>query len=375
MAAGGYARGMATHSTADHVAELDLHPNEASGLLDVADAALLDNFGWDRAFWSVLDETDVRDCIVLIGHRRDAGLDEGWSAQRLKVRRMGDADEASDAEAVARWDGWVYVFGSHHGGKSGPIRRKEQWIARFREDRVAEEIAGDGEGVSLTVLDTGFRLHRLVNDALADCDVDVLPMTKKMRKAFVKPTVKELKRTAARDLVRKHDWTINIEGATFTASGSLLLGLRFPVTAEGFPIVVQLDGCAELFGAASQLPAVEAVWAVDAVGRNGSQAGVRDLCIDGRHLQLVTGDLDSAGKGSVIRKEYKGGRSTVSTHFETRLDGTAGGYVDARRVREFPENPRIEGMAVGPEGLYFYVADEDDFIALRSTPLFTGGDG
>lgn len=362
---------MTVSSDVDHLAELDMRPNEASGLLAVADQALLDHFGWDRAFWSVLDEDDVAKCVVLMGHATGAQPHEGWAVQRPVVDRLGDAEEASDAESVDRWDGWVYIFGSHHGGKSGPIRRSEQWVARFREDAVVGE-NGDDAKVSLTVVNTGFRLHRLVNDALRDSDIEVLPMAKKMRKAFIKPTLKQVKGTAAAEMVRKGDWTINIEGVTFTPSGSLLLGLRFPVAADGLPIIVQLGGCADLFASPSRLPEVEGVWVVDAVGRKGSQAGIRDLCMDGRHLQLVTGDLDSAGKGSVIREEYKGGRNTVSTHFETKLDASGGGYVDARRVREFPDNPRIEGLAVDAGGRYYYVADEDEFISLRCTPLLAG---
>ncbi len=39
--------------------DLDLAPNEASGLLPVADRPLLEAHGWDQAFWVVLDEGAV----------------------------------------------------------------------------------------------------------------------------------------------------------------------------------------------------------------------------------------------------------------------------------------------------------------------------
>jgi hypothetical protein len=41
--------------------------------------------------------------------------------------------KTEDAESVARHDGWVYVFGSHFGGKGGPLQPKRGFVARFRE--------------------------------------------------------------------------------------------------------------------------------------------------------------------------------------------------------------------------------------------------
>ena len=67
-----------------HQYNLDMHPNEASGLLAIENEALLDEHGWDLAFWVVLDEGTVQDCVALAGHRRDAGdLGEGWEIERL----------------------------------------------------------------------------------------------------------------------------------------------------------------------------------------------------------------------------------------------------------------------------------------------------
>jgi hypothetical protein len=55
-----------------HRLELNLNPNEASGLLAVEDEALLAAHGWELAFWAVLDEGEIEDCVAIIGHRRDA---------------------------------------------------------------------------------------------------------------------------------------------------------------------------------------------------------------------------------------------------------------------------------------------------------------
>jgi len=40
--------------------ELNLHPNEASGLLTIGDKELLVEHGWDLRFWACLDEVRSR---------------------------------------------------------------------------------------------------------------------------------------------------------------------------------------------------------------------------------------------------------------------------------------------------------------------------
>lgn len=71
------------------VAELDLAPNEASGLLRVHDRAVCAAAGWDRAFWTVLDEVDVAGCVAMIGHTAGASLDRGWQARTVRLDRTG----------------------------------------------------------------------------------------------------------------------------------------------------------------------------------------------------------------------------------------------------------------------------------------------
>ena len=355
----------------DHVAELHLDPNEASGLQRVGSAALLERYGWDLGLWSVLDEVDASECVVLLGHRAGAEPHEGWTSRRLRGERVGHNGPVQDAEAVADWDGWVYVFGSHHGHKAGPIRRKVQWVARFEEVAVTGG-ADEEPSVPLTVVHTELQVHRLLNDALLDSDLDLMPMTDAMDRAFITATIDKLRGTPDEGRVRAGDWTVNIEGADFTDDGDLLLGLRFPIGADGSPLIVQLSGWDALFTDPMGLPTVEAIWQVEAIGRNGSLAGVRDLCTIGDQLHVVTGDLDSAGKGSIIREEYPEGAETVSTHFSTTLNERTGGRVSATYVREFADNPRIEGVAADADGRFFYVSDEDTSVSLRSTPLLGG---
>ena len=127
-----------------HRLELNLHPNEASGLLTVEDEPLLEAHGWEIAFWAVLDEGEIEDCVAVIGHRRGADLSEGWEIERLRAEPMGDARKTEDAEAITRHDGWIYILGSHFGGKGGPLQPKRGFVARFRE--AGDEHASEDPG-------------------------------------------------------------------------------------------------------------------------------------------------------------------------------------------------------------------------------------
>jgi hypothetical protein len=105
--------------------------------------------------------------------------------------------------------------------------------------------------------------------------------------------------------------------------------------------------------------------------------GVRDLALlktdEGEELHLVTGNVDSRDKQSVLVHDYPGGRETVATHFRCVLPKNVhSGSLEAEFVREFPSLPRVEGMSVTPEGPTYYVTDEDEGVHLRLTRLLVG---
>jgi hypothetical protein len=146
--------------------DLNLHPNEASDLLPVASEHILEAHEWDRAFWTVLDEGAVESSVALIGHQRGGEEEDGrWETARPRFRVKGDKDATEDAEVCARRDGWIYLVGSHYGGKSGPLEGKRAFLARFREDDHSGAV--DAPKVEMQVTLNKFRLHRAVNDALA----------------------------------------------------------------------------------------------------------------------------------------------------------------------------------------------------------------
>jgi hypothetical protein len=355
--------------------DLNLHPNEASGLLDIGDGALLAEHGWDLGFWAVLDEGKIEDCIAAIGHREGSPVDEGWEIERLRADALGDVGKTEDAEAITRDErtGFVYILGSHFGSKSGPLQPKRGFVARFRESDVGN--VTEDPAMQLEVSRRSFALHRLVNDALKVNGPDLIPLGKQSHKLFIDATIergnKEGKKWAG--LVREDDYPINVEGAAFRQSDTLLLGLRFPTSSEGSPILVELEGIEGLFDP-DALPEVRGFWTVDAVGRNGDIAGVRDLflaCTEGaEELHLVTGNVDSRDKQSVLVKDYAGGRETVATHFRCDLPpDTHSGALKGEFVREFPSLPRVEGITVIEGGRAFYITDEDEGVHLRLTRL------
>src|SRR5918995_685126 len=301
--------------------ELNLHPNEASGLEEIRDEELLGEHGWDLGFWACLDEGEIEDCVAAIGHRRG-------------------------------------------------------FVARFRETDVGH--ITEDPAMELDVSRRSFALHRLINDALEESGPELIPLGKQSHKALIAATIergeKENKKWAG--LVCEDDYPINIEGAAFREN-TLLLGLRFPTTAEGRPILVELEGIDSLFDPDGALPEVRGFWTADAVGKGGEMAGVRDLALlgtgEGEELHLVTGNVDSRDKQSVLIQDYPGGRETVATHFHCVLPEDAhSASLTAEFVREFPSLPRVEGMSVTPEGRTYYVTDEDEGVHLRLTRLLVG---
>ena len=358
-----------------YLMELNLHPNEASGLLTMGDETLLEKHGWDLGFWVVLDEGEIEDCVAAIGHRRGSPENEGWEIERLRASVDGNSGRTEDAEAITldRDTGYVYILGSHFGGKAGPLQPKRGFVARFSEADVGK--VTEDPAMRLEVSRRSFALHRLINDALGESGLGLIPLGVQTRRALIEATIErgEEKGKKWAGLVREDDYPINIEGAAFREGGSLLLGLRFPTTAEGKPILIELHGIDRLFDGG--LPEVAGFWSTDAVGRNGEVAGVRDLAlletVGEEELHLVTGNVDSRDKQSVLVRDYPGGRETVATHFRCILPRDShAGNLETELVREFPNLPRVEGIAITPQGRAFYVTDEG--VHLRLTRLLAG---
>jgi hypothetical protein len=366
--------------------DVGLDPNEASGLCPIESEALLDRLGWSEGYWTILDDGPIERCIAAIGRKaddEDAEPQDGHGSHGpWLVRRMVPPEppegwpDTDDGEAIATRDGVVYAFGSLYGAKEGPLELERQFVARFREDEVEvvddPDLDDDHDPVCapLEVVGDAFRLHRSINDALRDSGLPLLDPGPKVRKK----TVGKARKAAIDDeaawshRLRWDDHPVNIEGATFLPSGALVLGLRIPVHADGHPLLVVVEGLERAFEEEDVHPRVVGVHVVANVGTPAAPTGVRDLAVrGGSSLHLLVGNLDSAGKGSVLLEALPEGVRAVSSQWHIDLDG---GVLPSRDLgavpdAEFPDLYRVEGLAYDPEGRPRYVVDEDERVGLR----------
>ncbi len=322
-----------------HLVELRAAGNEASDLLRVHDPRLLDQLGARAAFWTVLDEGPLEQCLALLA----LGHDGVWSALHVLADAGGQAGRTEDAEALAYRDGWVYVLGSHFGKKKGPLRPKRAFVARFRESLAPR----------LEIVRNPFALHRMVNDALAG-HTDAPPPG--VRESFITATVRrglERSKVWAAHLL-DGDHPINVEGAAFTEAGTLLIGLRWPVTRAGEPLLIEVDW-----------PWGGEPRAVDVYPLHGlakGPLGVRAVSAreDGS-FDVIVGSIDALDKGSVLLDEHPGARDATCRHYRYVPGGSP------RLIKDLAPLHHVEGVSE-LDGRALYVTDEDHRIALYSGP-------
>lgn len=353
--------------------EIDLHlePNEASDLCPALDAEALAARGWDAALATVLDEASAERALAILGHAAGAAPDAGWKAVRVPCKPSAGKGKTEDAESCARRDGWIYMLGSQFGKKAGPLSPRRSWIARVREDSIAATLAGERSTAELEVVRLRFTLHRAINDALLASGIELIERGPQTRGAYVDATIE---RGAAKGkrwagMVTADDHPINVEGAEFRADGSLLCGLRYPVTAAGEPLLVELEAPAAVFEAAEPEPLCRNVWVLDGAGSREEPRGVRALHGGGDdRFEAVLGNLDSAGKGATILADHPAGARATSLHVSFELPLQAGGgRVASAAVHDFGDQlERVEGVAAGRDGHTYYVIDADGRVALRS---------
>jgi hypothetical protein len=349
-----------------HWIDLNLDRNEASDMLPVTDQDVLHAHGWDRAYWILLDEDQLDDAVGIVGHPAGAELHEGWEHHSVPTDCGPDAHKTDDSEAAATYDGWVYALGSHFGGKQGPLQIGRHWIARWHEDALPGVIAD--ATLPISVVRNKFRLHRLINDALAAHADALVPVHDALTDAFVTPArVKgEKKGKAWASRVRDGDYPLNIEGAAFRRNGNLLVGLRFPVGRAGGPVLVELAGVPELF-ATGTWPTVAGVWLLTGPGSPEEWMGIRAMTTRGDDVfDVICGNLDAVDKPSLLLECHPQGRTATSEHWRFSLQGRVdGGAVESTLVNAFGQETRIEGLAPGPSGHFIYVVDEDSRVHIK----------
>lgn len=329
--------------------------NEASDLLPVRSPAVLAAHRARRGFWTVLDEGPVEQCLALLLEHDDGE----WSAHHVDADAGTENGRTEDGEALAHHDGWVYVFGSHFGSKAGPLRPRRAFVARFREDDAI------GGRLPVRVVRNRFRLHRAVNDALAAAELTTLPPGRRVRERFIAETV-------ARGTARAKGWVsrlaegdlpLNVEAAAFTPHGTVLLGLRFPVTTDGEPILVEVAGVPEMFDG-GDWPRALGAYALSGVTPPGALTGFRALVpLSDSGYAAIVGSIDALGKGSVLLDDHPHGGDVTSRHVRFRLEKAAGHLVPGELVADLAPFHHVEGLAEA-DGRCWYVTDEDHRVAL-----------
>ena len=346
-----------------HEVDLELHPNEASDLLPAECASVVEAHGWERAFYTVLDEGVIEDCIAVLGHAPGEDPAHGWESHRVHCLPGRGAEKTEDAEALARKDGWVHVIGSHYGSKAGPLEARRAFMARFREAELTGDLAEAHP--RLEISRNRFAVHRAINDALRASSYELLEPGPRMRKAFIDATIKlgekKKKRWAGR--VQEGDFPLNIEGAAFSPWGTLLIGLRYPVARDGSPVMVELLDVERLFEDEDSAVHAGAIWKIEGPGRAELPRGFRALHANGRELHAIFGSLDALGKKSSLIEDFPEGGEAFAEHWTFRLR-KGGGRLKAEKVREFPNQRSVEGLAVA-DGHLFYVVDEDERVNVR----------
>ena len=352
--------------------DLQLHPAEASELCELDAPDLLARRRWDRALLTVMDEAPVESALAVLGHERGAEPGSGWRAEKLRLDLRSGQNRTEDAEACARHAGWIYVFGSQFGSEDGPLEAKRSWVARMRDDELSRALA-EGATLPAELVRLRFGIHRAVNDVFAGAKVDLMALGAASREAYIDQTIRRGARKKKRwsGSVRSSDRPINVEGVEFRANGNLLLGLRYPVTAEGAPVLVEMEGVERLFEDPQSLPRCTAVWWLEGVGDPEQPVGIRALFGDGvDSFHAIVGNLESTGKRSAILADHPEGARAASTHVRFSLPAAAsGGAVMADVVHRFDDLRRVEGVAVAADGQAHYVIDREGDVALRTLVL------
>ncbi|NUT36391.1 MAG: hypothetical protein HOV79_25325 [Hamadaea sp.] len=343
------------------LADLSVAGNEASDLLPVQDPALLRELGARAAYWTVLDEGPIEDCLALLSVGEDRNGHHGWRARHAPADAGASTGKTEDGEALARHDGWVYVIGSHFGSKSGPLRPKRAFVARFRESARPR----------LEIVRHRFALHRVVNEALRTLVASghpVAPTTlaARVHLLFIEETMRRGTAKAKRWVadLRAGDHPINVEGAAFTPAGTLLLGLRWPVTAAGEPMLVEVAGVPGLFGPSPVPLSVVGVYAVSGVGPG--PRGIRALAARPESpgvFDVVVGSIDALDKNSVLLDEHPEARDATCAHWRFALPGPERPLITPTPVADLAPLHHVEGLA-DLDGAPLYVTDEDHRIAL-----------
>ena len=340
-----------------HEIVIDRPTNEASALLAIQNKSILEAQGWEAGFWTCSDEDPVERALGALGRKAR----EEWELKRLSGAKATTRKKTEDCEAMARQGDWVYIFGSHYGLKTGPLRPRRSFVARFNEARVKGPL--DETEIPVEIARGAFKIHRILNDALRGSGLQLIEAGAEEARRCIADTRKKGRKKGKKwaRRIQEDDWPVNIEGVAFRqSSGTLLLGLRYPVTRDGHPIVAEIDDIGKLFRDPPLDPAVLRLWVLTNVGSPDQPRGVRALEDKGTELHVITGSLDSTPEESAVLQDHPEGARAESQHHRFLLPEVprwAG--VEARLVDALEHEQKAEGLSIDAEGRFWYVIDDE----------------
>ena len=294
-----------------------------------------------------------------------AGADDGgWVAQHVPADAGVENGRTEDGEALAHHDGWVYVFGSHFGSKAGPLRPRRAFVARFREDDAAPGYAAGARGPQPVPAAPGGQRRPRRRRRSPCCRRGSGYGTGSSSRPW--PGAPPGRRRWVSRLA-EDDLPVNVEAAAFTPAGTVLLGLRFPVTDRGEPILVEVAGCGRDVRPAGGWPRVVGAYALTGVTRPGALTGFRALSARRTTAAYDGGDrLDRrARQGLGTARRPSDGGEVTSRHVRFRL----GGRAERGRYRPVSWSPTWRRCTTSREwpswtACRYYVTDEDHRVAL-----------
>ena len=110
-------------------------------------------------------------------------------------------------------------------------------------------------------------------------------------------------------------WPIDIEGAGFLKRGALLIGLRYPVTCEGYPLLMELESLDGYFDAMRISPGVAKVFRMQDTGDIAHLTDTCSLRFHGDTLHIITGGIDNRPGVSLLFQQHPEGGGADCGHY------------------------------------------------------------
>lgn len=322
-------------------------PKELSAIELVRSTRLLTELGATEGFWTVGDEGPLDSNFGMFVR---SGEDSPW--RFVPARPIGPTSTTDDAEALAFADGKVYVVGSQFGGKLGPTKPEKAFFARFVEDEV--QVGPEGLAITWTTHVDFALAYGAINDALAESGIELIPRGPAELKNYIEP-----RNAADREsgMERPNARAINVEGATFLEDGSLLLGLRYPTTAKGHPILIRITGIDGVLSNLRVVPTVQSVWVLSDVGSREEPRGIRALDFAGGMVHAMTGSLDSRALVSTILSDHPEGAKARCVHVTFSPPPAGETSISVGTPVDSFEKSDVEGLALDGAGRVWFVRD------------------